>query len=197
MRRRPSLAGGAPLPANRLSVIYAPWSAKEFASEREQDMEPFPEQGRANDSRSSRPIVTTGMTRRTVTVVVASVVTGMNLTVMRGDSVWARQQATPSARPAAPAAIGGGESRVAFYSPLASRRLSSVATDPLAEEASEDDVAATIEDLGDKGSGADGYLHFTAIQLHRQPRYHDGMDPRRPPYPICRFRVDAQPIRLA
>jgi len=133
-----------------------------------------------------------------------------------------------------------------FYSPLASRRLYSVATDPLAEEASEEDVAATIEDLGDKGSGADGlecdaggrvyitqyetnaiarrtpegqieplianprllwpdtmalaadgYLYFTAYQLHRQPRYYDGMDPRQPPYPIFRFRVDAQPVRLA
>lgn len=44
---------------------------------------------------------------------------------------------------------------------------------------------------------SDGYLYFTANQLHRQPRYQNGLDLRQRPYPIFRVRVDAEPVRLA
>ncbi|CAN5461697.1 hypothetical protein BH18THE2_BH18THE2_20340 [soil metagenome] len=42
----------------------------------------------------------------------------------------------------------------------------------------------------------DGYLYFTANQLHRQARYHNGRDLRRKPYTLFRVRVDAQPVLL-
>jgi sugar lactone lactonase YvrE len=43
---------------------------------------------------------------------------------------------------------------------------------------------------------SDGYLYFTANQLHRQPNYHDGQELRRTPYYLFRVRIDAQPVRL-
>jgi sugar lactone lactonase YvrE len=42
----------------------------------------------------------------------------------------------------------------------------------------------------------DGYLYFTANQLHRQARYHNGKDLRQKPYSLFRFRIDSQPVAL-
>ena len=42
----------------------------------------------------------------------------------------------------------------------------------------------------------DGYLYFTANQLHRQPNYHNGQDLRVKPYSLFRVKVDAAPVRL-
>lgn len=42
----------------------------------------------------------------------------------------------------------------------------------------------------------DGYLYFTANQLHRQPNYHNGEDLRKKPYSLFRTKVDASPVRL-
>lgn len=43
----------------------------------------------------------------------------------------------------------------------------------------------------------DGYLYVTTNQLHRQPRYHVGVNLRRAPYALFRFPVDATPVRLS
>lgn len=43
---------------------------------------------------------------------------------------------------------------------------------------------------------ADGYLYFTANQLHRQADYNEGRDLRVKPYSLFRVKVDATPIRL-
>jgi sugar lactone lactonase YvrE len=43
---------------------------------------------------------------------------------------------------------------------------------------------------------ADGYLYFTANQLHRQPGFHEGQDLRETPYLLYRVKVDRQPVRL-
>jgi sugar lactone lactonase YvrE len=43
---------------------------------------------------------------------------------------------------------------------------------------------------------SDGYLYLLNNQLHRQPRYHNGMDRRERPYSLLRVRVDATPVRL-
>jgi sugar lactone lactonase YvrE len=42
----------------------------------------------------------------------------------------------------------------------------------------------------------DGYLYFTANQLHRQPDYNDGHDLREKPYSLFRVRIDGTPVRL-
>ena len=44
--------------------------------------------------------------------------------------------------------------------------------------------------------GTDGYLYFTANQLHRQPGFHGGRDLRRKPYELLRIRVGAGPVLL-
>jgi sugar lactone lactonase YvrE len=41
--------------------------------------------------------------------------------------------------------------------------------------------------------GPDGYLYFTANQLHRQPGFHGGKDMRKKPYTLFRIRIDASP----
>ncbi|QXI31378.1 gluconolaconase [Pseudomonas vanderleydeniana] len=41
--------------------------------------------------------------------------------------------------------------------------------------------------------GPDGYLYFTANQLHRSPGFNDGQDKREKPYRLMRVRIDAQP----
>jgi sugar lactone lactonase YvrE len=41
--------------------------------------------------------------------------------------------------------------------------------------------------------GPDGYLYFTANQLHRQPGFHGGKDMRKRPYALFRTRIDARP----
>ncbi len=43
---------------------------------------------------------------------------------------------------------------------------------------------------------SDGYLYFTANQLHRQARYNDGKDLRQKPYVLFRVPIDAGPVRL-
>lgn len=44
--------------------------------------------------------------------------------------------------------------------------------------------------------GPDGYLYFTANQLHRQAAYHEGRDLRSKPYLLFRVRIDAGPVML-
>ncbi|MEP0785315.1 major royal jelly family protein [Trichocoleus sp. DQ-A1] len=43
---------------------------------------------------------------------------------------------------------------------------------------------------------SDGYLYFTANQLHRQPNFHGGRDLREKPYSLFRVRIDGNPILL-
>jgi sugar lactone lactonase YvrE len=42
----------------------------------------------------------------------------------------------------------------------------------------------------------DGHLYFTANQLHRQKRFHEGHDLRKKPYVLFRVKLDAQPVLL-
>ena len=42
----------------------------------------------------------------------------------------------------------------------------------------------------------DGYLYFTANQLHRQPGMHNGVDLRQKPYVLFRIKTQSQPVRL-
>jgi len=42
----------------------------------------------------------------------------------------------------------------------------------------------------------DGYLYFTANQLHRQARYHEGKDLRQKPSSLFRTQIDASPVSL-
>ena len=44
--------------------------------------------------------------------------------------------------------------------------------------------------------GPDGYLYFTANQLHRQAGFHEGKDLRQKPYMLFRVRIDAGPVML-
>lgn len=44
--------------------------------------------------------------------------------------------------------------------------------------------------------GMDGYLYFTANQLHRQAAFHQGVDLREQPYQVLRVKVDALPVYL-
>jgi sugar lactone lactonase YvrE len=41
-----------------------------------------------------------------------------------------------------------------------------------------------------------GYLYFTANQLHRQPNYHYGKDLRQKPYSLFRVKANASPVLL-
>jgi sugar lactone lactonase YvrE len=43
---------------------------------------------------------------------------------------------------------------------------------------------------------ADGYLYFTANQLHRQAQFHEGQDLRQKPYVLFRVKIDAGPVLL-
>lgn len=43
---------------------------------------------------------------------------------------------------------------------------------------------------------SDGYLYVTANQLHRQPKYQEGVDLRRKPYILFRVKINAQPVLL-
>jgi sugar lactone lactonase YvrE len=42
----------------------------------------------------------------------------------------------------------------------------------------------------------DGFLYFTANQLHRQPQYQRGSDLRQKPYALFRVRIDGTPVEL-
>jgi sugar lactone lactonase YvrE len=44
--------------------------------------------------------------------------------------------------------------------------------------------------------GHDGFLYFTANQLHRQPRFHNGRDLREKPYVLFRVKTDGSPVLL-
>jgi hypothetical protein len=44
--------------------------------------------------------------------------------------------------------------------------------------------------------GTDGYLYFTANQLHRQAPFHMGVDMRRQPYELLRIKIGAGPVLL-
>ncbi|MCK8787728.1 major royal jelly family protein [Roseomonas sp. NAR14] len=44
--------------------------------------------------------------------------------------------------------------------------------------------------------GRDGWLYFTANQLHRQALFHEGRDLRRRPYVLFRLRIGAGPVLL-
>jgi sugar lactone lactonase YvrE len=168
------------------------------------------------------------------------------LAIVEGRPVYE----TPNGEP--PHSIRSGSDGIAIandgskllYSPLASRRLYSVSLDAVASaESSDDDVADTVEDLGEKGASdglesdaegrvyatnyehnaiqrrttdglwqpvvadprllwpdtlslKNGYLYFTANQLHRQPRYHEGQDERQKPYVLFRVPIDATPVAL-
>ena len=93
-----------------------------------------------------------------------------------------------------------------WYCPLISRRWYSVDTGMLRDrDATDDAVAGSVIDEGDKGGGADGlesddqgriYLYFTANQLHRQDKYQDGDDLRVHPYHLFRVKIDAGPVLL-
>ena len=135
-----------------------------------------------------------------------------------------------------------------YYCVLSGRQLYSVSLDALANENMEDEeVAATVENLGEKGASDglesdsqgyvyitdyennairrrlpqamagseetlvfdprvlwpdtlslanDGYLYFTANQLHRQSGFHNGEDLREKPYSLFRIAVDAEPVLL-
>lgn len=43
---------------------------------------------------------------------------------------------------------------------------------------------------------SDGYLYFTANQLHRQAQFHEGRDLREKPYSLFRVKIDAGPVLL-
>lgn len=155
---------------------------------------------------------------------------------------------------AAPKPLGIGSDGIAlsqdgkklYYCPLASRHIYSVSADALADpDMSDEKVAATVEDLGDRGFasdglehdadgrlyltdyehnsvmrrgpdgkydtlvhdpralwpdtlsvGYDGYLYFTANQLHRQPRFQAGNDLRERPFALFKVKIDARPVLL-
>ena len=50
--------------------------------------------------------------------------------------------------------------------------------------------------LDTKSLASDGFLYFTAKQLHRQATMHHGQDQRVKPYQLFRIRVDALPVAL-
>jgi sugar lactone lactonase YvrE len=91
-----------------------------------------------------------------------------------------------------------------YYCPLGSRKLFSVDTDAIADR-SLDDRDGEWETMAHDprllwpdtlSLAADGYLYVTANQLHRQARFHKGLDLRRKPYTLFRVRIDAQPVML-
>lgn len=43
---------------------------------------------------------------------------------------------------------------------------------------------------------SDGYLYFTANQLHRQAGYNNGIDLRQKPYSLFRVKIDGTPVKL-
>lgn len=164
--------------------------------------------------------------------------------VVEGEPLMARP---PGNQPEAYLKIGADGIAVAgdrlFYCPLASRKLSSVPLDVLADRnADPERVADAVRDegtrdfasdglLADEQSrlyltdyehnaihrrtrdgryetiardprmvwpdsmalGADGFLYFTANQLNRQARFHNGVDQRQQPYVVFRVLVDAKP----
>jgi sugar lactone lactonase YvrE len=77
-------------------------------------------------------------------------------------------------------AISADGSRL-YYSPLASRRWYSVATDALADRStSEDQVAVTVVDEGDKGGGSDGLESDDLGRVYLTSYEHNAVLRRRP-----------------
>jgi sugar lactone lactonase YvrE len=137
------------------------------------------------------------------------------------------------------------DGKTLYYCPLSSRHLYSASVDALADQSkSEQDVEATVRDLGEKGGASDGlesdaqgrvylsdyehnaihrraqngaietiahdpqvlwpdtlslagdgYLYFTANQLHRQPQFYGNKDLRQKPYVLFKVKVDGTPIQ--
>jgi len=125
-----------------------------------------------------------------------------------------------------------------YYGPNEGHHLYRVSVAALADPAQTDaQVAATVEDLGDKGFasdgieadasgyvyltdyehnavkrrsptgpniiwpdslafGPDGFMYFTADQLNRQAKFHNGKDLRKKPIPLYRLSVGSQPVML-
>lgn len=57
----------------------------------------------------------------------------------------------------------------------------------------EDDRARPAHPLA---VGTDGYLYFTANQLHRQAQFHEGKVGRVKSYTLFRVKIDAGPVLL-
>lgn len=70
----------------------------------------------------------------------------------------------------------GHDGKYLYYCPLASRHLYRVSVDALADEhLPEDRVAQTVEDLGDKGGGADGLESDSDGRIYVSNYEHDGI----------------------
>ena len=163
--------------------------------------------------------------------------------VVEGEPLMARE---PGQKPAYLKIGSDGialstDKKTLYYCPLAGHHLYSVSADALADRnKNEQDVAATVKDLGDRGYASDGleagkngeiyltdyehnaihvrradgtdrvlvgdprmiwpdsmslsdegFLYFTANQLNRQKKFHDGKDLRQQPYSIFRIPVGA------
>jgi hypothetical protein len=65
---------------------------------------------------------------------------------------------------------------------------------PTADPVGRLEVVATFDGPDTLSLAKDGYLYFTANQLHRQKQFHEGKDLRRKPYAL--FRVDGGPVLL-
>ena len=168
------------------------------------------------------------------------------LGIVEGKPFLQKQPGKPVQRPKSGSdgiAISA-DGKTLYYCPLTSRHLFSVSVDALADPTkSDEEVASTVKDLGEKGGGSDGlesdeqervylsdyehdaihrrdpdgrietlahdprilwpdtlslasngYLYFTANQLHRGPRYHEGRDLRQKPYVLFRMKVDGTRI---
>ncbi|WP_027483392.1 L-dopachrome tautomerase-related protein [Deinococcus pimensis] len=96
-------------------------------------------------------------------------------------------EVTPNAPPKSGAGMGadgvaiGADGARLYYCPLGSRRLYSVSTDALwNRELSDEEVAATVRDEGDKGGGADG-LESDAEGRVYATNYEQGAVTRRAP----------------
>jgi sugar lactone lactonase YvrE len=168
------------------------------------------------------------------------------LGVVEGDILLQREPGKPPKKPkfGSDGIAISPDGKTLYYCALASRHLFSVSVDALADQSKSDqDVAATVMDLGEKGGasdglesdqqnrvyltdyehdairrrypdgrietlahdprmlwpdtmslGADGFLYFTANQLDRMARFHDGNDLRQPPYVLFKLKVDATRI---
>lgn len=75
----------------------------------------------------------------------------------------------------------GADGKTLYYCPLASRHLFSVSTDALWDQTKSDaDVAATVKDLGEKGSGADGLEQDSKGRIYVTMYEHNGVERRLP-----------------
>jgi sugar lactone lactonase YvrE len=105
------------------------------------------------------------------------------LPLVRGEPLMSRP---PNGRPS-PLKLGsdgiaiGADGARLYYCPLAGRRLYSVSIDALVDrEASDDRVAATVVDEGDKGGGADGLQSDAAHNLYTTNYEHHAILRRSP-----------------